>query len=175
MLKLCTDCKQEKDISNFSKNPSKKDGLNYICRACHKIRRRQHYIDNQAKYIAMAAARNKIIRDTQPKKIRDKIFEDKKTQHKAYRLVKSLQLGMSYSNARSKLTKLLLYDFSKRLNIDICFVCSKKIETITEFSIEHKIPWLYSKKPINLFFDINNIAFSHLRCNSSRKRKSLTC
>lgn len=36
-----------------------------------------------------------------------------------------------------------------------------------ELSIEHKTPWLDSEDPKALFFDLNNIAFSHLSCNVS--------
>ena len=48
---------------------------------------------------------------------------------------------------------------------------SKKIEAVEEFSIEHKMTWLDSSKPIHNFFDPNNIAFSHLKCNIADRRK----
>lgn len=38
------------------------------------------------------------------------------------------------------------------------------------FSIEHKIPWLDSDDPVDLFFNLENIDFSHLLCNSAAKR-----
>jgi hypothetical protein len=34
--KTCGICKEEKDLSAFSKNKSNKDGLGYTCKACHK-------------------------------------------------------------------------------------------------------------------------------------------
>jgi hypothetical protein len=45
-----------------------------------------------------------------------------------------------------------------------------EIESEKQLSIEHKIPWLDSENPISLFFDLENIAFSHLSCNSSAAR-----
>lgn len=48
---------------------------------------------------------------------------------------------------------------------DNCFKCGKKITDIAEFSIEHKIPWLGNNS--SLFWDLNNIAFSHLSCNKT--------
>ncbi len=42
------------------------------------------------------------------------------------------------------------------------------------FSIEHIVPWLDSDDPKGLFFDLNNIAFSHLSCNVGAARKKQT-
>ena len=40
-------------------------------------------------------------------------------------------------------------------------------------SIEHKIPWLDSDNPKELFFNLEkNIAFSHLSCNISAARQN---
>ncbi len=36
---------------------------------------------------------------------------------------------------------------------------------MSEFSIEHKIPWQSAEDPKESFFDLDNIAFSHLKCN----------
>ena len=54
-----------------------------------------------------------------------------------------------------------------------CYRCGKKIEQIEELSIEHKVPWLYADDPIGLYFNLDNIAFSHLKCNIGRSRKGL--
>lgn len=80
------------------------------------------------------------------------------------------QLGMDFGTANSKLRKNLLFELSKQLQLDICFRCGKKIEKENEFSIDHKVPWLDSTRPLELFFDFNNIAFSHLHCNTSHGR-----
>ncbi len=47
-----------------------------------------------------------------------------------------------------------------------------KIESVDEFSIEHKTDWQNSKKPIKNFFDVENIAFSHLSCNCAHSRRA---
>ena len=39
------------------------------------------------------------------------------------------------------------------------------------FSIEHKTPWLDSGDPIGLYFDLDNISFSHLSCNCRASRR----
>ena len=81
------------------------------------------------------------------------------------------QLGMDDSTASHKLRKLILFSLVQQTAQDICFRCQTKIKTVEELSIEHKTPWLDSSNPINTFFDLNNIAFSHLRCNIADRRR----
>lgn len=78
---------------------------------------------------------------------------------------KTIQLRMSNGRAQHILRKMIMFQMIQKLGKDICFQCGKKIENIDELSIEHKIPWLDSENPIELFFDLDNIAFSHLKCN----------
>lgn len=75
------------------------------------------------------------------------------------------QLGMSPGKANNILKKSVLFFLVKKLGLDTCFHCSKKIEDIQEFSLEHKTPWQDSENPTELFFSLDNISFSHLRCN----------
>lgn len=74
-------------------------------------------------------------------------------------------LGMHYGTATSRLRKVLLFNFAEKLGLRNCFRCGIYIESIDEFSIEHKTSWLYSDDPFKTFFDVDNIAFSHLVCN----------
>jgi hypothetical protein len=57
-----------------------------------------------------------------------------------------------------------MFDMCVRLGEDICFRCNRKILSADEMSIEHKVAWLGSSN--DLFWDLANIAFSHLSCNS---------
>ena len=82
---------------------------------------------------------------------------------------KSDQLGMPFGTASARLRKIILFSLLKKHNENICYRCNKLIETINELTIDHKEPWL--DKDINLFWDINNIAFSHHNCNVSIARK----
>ncbi len=79
--------------------------------------------------------------------------------------IKSKVLGMPYGTANGRLRKSLIWEFVKKLSLDSCFQCKKLIETIEELSIEHKEAWLQADDPIEAFFDVENIAFSHLSCN----------
>jgi len=81
---------------------------------------------------------------------------------------------MHPSTAATRLKKMLLFDMAKRLGIDDCYRCREKIESIDNLSVEHKIPWLDSENPVGLFFDLKNIAFSHLRCNNLAGRNRLS-
>lgn len=86
---------------------------------------------------------------------------------------KKQQLGMNPSTASNRLVKDLLWNFVQKEGNE-CFHCKQPMDRST-FSIEHKTPWLDSETPIELFFDIDNISFSHLSCNASNaRRESLT-
>lgn len=78
---------------------------------------------------------------------------------------------MDAGTAAGQLRKTLLFYFAVRLNEDICFRCGQRIDEEKQFSIEHKVPWLHSENPKELFFDLSNISFSHLKCNLSSARK----
>lgn len=82
---------------------------------------------------------------------------------------------MNPGTASAILKKNLLFVFAQKLQLDYCFQCGAKIETVEEFSVEHKKSWLDSPDPVGLFFDLDNIAFSHLSCNvsASRRRKGV--
>lgn len=79
------------------------------------------------------------------------------------------QLGMNPSTASGRLVKDILFSLIVETGKNICFHCQKEINR-KNFSIEHKIPWLHSEDPKKLFFDLGNIAFSHLKCNIAAAR-----
>ena len=82
-------------------------------------------------------------------------------------------LGTNYGTAFHRLRKMIMFDFAKKLNLDTCYQCGHKIDDINEFSIEHKTPWLNSELPLETFYDINNIAFSHLSCNAGAAKQTV--
>lgn len=83
---------------------------------------------------------------------------------------KNDQLGMPVGTASNRLRKMIIFDYVQKCGHDKCFQCGEKIDNIDNFSIEHKVPYLDSEDPVKLFFDIDNIAFSHLSCNSRASR-----
>jgi len=76
---------------------------------------------------------------------------------------KAKTLGMPYGTATNRLRKNILFHFLIRLKENMCHVCGKEIKTTDELSIEHKKPW--EGISADLFWDLENIAFSHLFCN----------
>ena len=75
------------------------------------------------------------------------------------------QLGMSHGAAASRLRKNILFRLLKRLGENYCFKCSELIEEVDDLSIEHKKPW--EGRSAELFWDLENIAFSHSGCNKN--------
>ena len=76
---------------------------------------------------------------------------------------------MPYGTAMGRLRKLVLFDVLKRTNLNVCFQCGNTIENAEELSLEHKEPWLHDSP--EKFWDLGNIAFSHLRCNCKASRR----
>lgn len=82
---------------------------------------------------------------------------------------KAQQLGMNPSTASGRLVKDLLWNYIVKSNDNKCHQCGE--EMLREnFSIEHITPWLDSENPPELFFDLNNVSFSHLNCNRAAAR-----
>jgi hypothetical protein len=74
-------------------------------------------------------------------------------------------LGIPFGTASARLRKMLIFRMAQKLGEDICYRCGKKIENIEELSIEHKTSWQLSETPIDTFYDLDNVCFSHLDCN----------
>ena len=56
--KTCSTCKKDLDLISFSKNQAKKDGLNSICKECHRQYVKKHYEQNMALYKERAVVRS---------------------------------------------------------------------------------------------------------------------
>ena len=84
---------------------------------------------------------------------------------------KKLQLGMNPSTASGRLVKDVLWRLIQQTNQCTCCKCGEPMSRET-FSIEHIVPWLDSEDPVGLYFDLENISFSHLRCNVADSRGS---
>lgn len=80
----------------------------------------------------------------------------------------AIQLGMPFGTACNRLRKNILFQFIVRLKENVCFKCGESILVVEDLSIEHKEPW--EGRDAKLFWDLNNIAFSHLKCNQPNSR-----
>jgi len=77
-------------------------------------------------------------------------------------------LGASHHTARNRLNRKILYHLAGNLGLLDCWQCGKFIETVEEFSVEHKSPYLWVD--VDLYWDMDNIAFSHYACNAKKIR-----
>lgn len=71
-------------------------------------------------------------------------------------------LGMPFGTATNRLRRAIIFRLLKKLGEDKCFQCGTAIEQLVDLSIEHKMPWAGDAA---MFWDLENIAFSHLKCN----------
>src|SRR5688572_17200356 len=82
---------------------------------------------------------------------------------------KTAFLGVPHGTAGYRLRKMILFNLLQRHSENVCFKCAQLIETAEELSIEHKQPC--EGISVELFWHMENIAFSHLRCNRIHRRK----
>lgn len=86
--------------------------------------------------------------------------------------LKTVELGMAFGTAMHRLRKLVLFALLQKYDEDTCCRCGQSIESADELSMEHKEPWL-GVDPA-LFWDLDNIGFSHLVCNIRSARRVST-
>lgn len=86
---------------------------------------------------------------------------------------KSEQLGMPVGTAQARLRKSILFSLLNKHEENVCYRCNEFITSEKDLSIEHKKAWL--DNDVALFWDLENIAFSHLNCNiKDARRKQVT-
>jgi hypothetical protein len=76
---------------------------------------------------------------------------------------RGVQLGVPYGTACNRLRRMVMFELLKKCGETTCFKCYKPILSWKDVSIEHKENWL-DKDPA-LFWSMENISFSHLKCN----------
>lgn len=79
------------------------------------------------------------------------------------------QLGMPISTARAILCKEIMFQLARKCGMDKCFECGASIEHKDQLSIEHMEPW--EGRKTSLYWEFENIAFSHSDCNRVRKHE----
>jgi hypothetical protein len=76
---------------------------------------------------------------------------------------KSDILGMPFGTACNRLRRMVMFSLLQRYEENVCFKCGKLILQASDLSLEHKEAWQNSGP--SLFWDLDNIAFSHQQCN----------
>lgn len=57
-MKHCYKCKEFKQLTDFTINKSRKDGLNHACKPCHRDTVQKHYKANKEAYLIRTKIRN---------------------------------------------------------------------------------------------------------------------
>ena len=83
----------------------------------------------------------------------------------------SKQLGMPKYTAHNILRKSILLNLLVQLEQNICYRCGEPM-TIDTISTDHKKNWINSGEESKLFFDLDNISFSHKSCNIKHREPS---
>ena len=79
------------------------------------------------------------------------------------------QLGLSIGTASYRLKKLVVFRLVQETGRDFCFRCKLRIISPSDLVFDHKVPWIDNSA--DLFWDLDNIAFSHADCNLRAVRR----
>lgn len=81
-------------------------------------------------------------------------------------------LGVHPGSAQRKLSKSIEFSLVIETGRDTCYRCGEKITKDQDFSVEHIENWMSSDNPIEKFYGLTNIAFSHRKCNTCHATQS---
>lgn len=70
---------------------------------------------------------------------------------------------MPFGTACNKLRRMVMFNLLQRHRENVCFRCGKDILCTEDLTLEHKEAW--QDVGPDPFWDLNNIAFSHKKCN----------
>lgn len=136
MTKFCNKCKQEKDLSKFHKNKTRKDGYSTWCKSCDKEYNRKYYEQNKDK-------RHQQVKEWTLEKSKDPEHYFKRRIRK-YKVYDSINVDELYSH----------FLLSKE-----CEYCHKSLDEYS-VSFDHRIPLSSGGSKKN-----ENIAFVCIDCN----------
>lgn len=88
------------------------------------------------------------------------------SKHQAEKILGTL--GVPHGTALVHLRRKIIYNL---LPDQICYRCKQPIESDEDLSIDHIEPWEDRENGKELFWDLDNIAFSHKRCNKQHKTR----
>ncbi len=77
------------------------------------------------------------------------------------------ELGMAWGTANNRLRKLVIFSLIQKCGEDNCVRCGQRIVSVDDMSIEHIKPW--RGNDVDLFWSVDNIAFSHVQCNTTHR------
>jgi hypothetical protein len=178
-MKICNKCKvskhKEEDFALISIATGKRRST---CRDCHSQYRKEHYLKNHDKYknIARDYAENNKGSSVNGKLPDSKPGDESSTPSEPakfkYQDNIKKQLEMSFGKASYILKRMIMFALICELKKDVCYRCDKKIVSDCDLSVDHKNPWLHIDS--KLFWNLDNIAFSHKLCNSANHRIAST-
>lgn len=182
-MKNCNLCKKYKSYDQFYKQ---RNGYQYICKACKKIKDREYYLDNKEKiykkareYVKNHKEKNLEYKtkwrknNAEQKRIADALYRKNNREKR-----KQYNLDWYKKHPGRKQELLLIYRAKKKQNyiedvdiakvyerdLGLCQVCGFPVES--DFHLDHKIP--ISKHGVHSYA---NCQTAHASCNFQKSNK----
>ena len=177
-MKRCGACRVEKAHSDFTKNKSAKDGLDFYCRECTRVRNRASYARNKEKESARKAKayqENKEAMLARNRRWREANREKERAQHKVYYANNPHIFAKRGTNRKESWAAIEKFEFSKRdyqslLNrySNSCAYCKHGFSDDLTVSLDHVVP--VSRGGTH---GAGNLVPSCRPCNSSKNSRTL--
>jgi hypothetical protein len=87
------------------------------------------------------------------------------------KVLKEIDLSREGNGTRVSGTNRTIFYLLSTIKHTKCYRCKQELSA-EDLSIDHIQDWFNSENPKEMFFDLENIAFSHLRCNMSARKTS---
>jgi hypothetical protein len=174
MKKICSRCKQEKNIENFYNHRLHEDGYSSWCIDCYKEYKKEYYQKNKEEIKKLCKKRSKIYYKLH-KKERKNYYNHHKEEIKIYRLTpisiyKSLQRSAERRHIEFNLNKedfINWYDSQEKK----CYYCKRTLDKIKQDLIEpdiYKNRLTIDRKDNQKGYTLDNITLVCGRCNMTK-------
>ena len=168
-LKRCTKCKENKLLSCFNKDKSKKDGLSPSCKQCKKIsnaksyrknkaKKKQYYLDNYDKIKSYREERYKKSVDTWKNSL-EWIIKNKLSGYKRKDKISNRFFDLSYD----EIMELLINSKGE------CYYCKKKYK-LKGYENRCKDQWTLDRIDNDIGHCKNNCVVACYDCNAKRNK-----
>ena len=154
ITKICKRCRKDKPIGEFSRNKTRRDGLQDYCKVCNGEINKQWLSQHREQYREYQSRWYKENRD----RLRIKTADYAKTPTERYRQIKSRAHKRNIGLVISKEEFIEWFNSQK----DICHYCSSPL---TEYKNGSLTGLTIDRRDNNKPYELGNLALSCMRCN----------
>ncbi len=174
-MKVCSKCKKELELNQFTKDKNRKDGLGCWCIICQK-EYRVDYKEESKKYMKEYRRTHKIKAKKYMKKYNREHIDELKEYKKIYQktpksIFAQIKCRSKRKNTNIHITEIVFINWYNNQEKK-CYYCNRTLEEIKQNSIEternKKCRLTIDRKDNNEGYSLDNIVLACNRCNMTK-------